>query len=127
MIHPLIRLLATQPQLIAEHLGAYASLIGAETQTVKNRVVKQLMLAGLALCLVGVAVVLSGVSVMLWAVSPSLPPGAGWVLVAAPLLPALCAGVAVWFARRPVTGEAFAIVQLQLEADARMLREIGAA
>ena len=64
MIHPLFRLLATQPQLLAEHLAGYAALVGIETQQLKNRLLKQLVLAGLAVCLLGVATALAGVAVM---------------------------------------------------------------
>jgi uncharacterized membrane protein YqjE len=127
MIHPLIRLMATQPQLLAEHLGAYAALIGSEMQQVKTKLVLRLVLIGLALCLVGVATVLAGVSLMLWAVTPTLTDGGRWALVLVPALPAVAAVAAGLYARTPVTESSFEAVQAQIEADARMLTEVGAA
>ncbi len=125
MIHPLIRLMATQPQLLAEHLAAYAALIGTEVRQVKARLVLRLLLTGLALCLVGVASVLAGVAVMLWAITPQLSIGGQWALVLAPTIPLAVAVVAALYARRSVDS-AFESVQTQLDADARMLTEAGA-
>jgi len=45
MIHPLLKLVATQPQLLADHAEAYAELVGEEFGTVNavSRVVYTLV------------------------------------------------------------------------------------
>jgi hypothetical protein len=59
-------------------------------------------------------------------VTPSLQGDAVWALWAAPAVPAVVAVVAGVMARRPAAEPAFAAVQQQFEADARMLGEVGA-
>jgi cytochrome bd-type quinol oxidase subunit 2 len=125
MIHPLIKLVATRPELVADHLSAYAALIGSEAREAQSRWTVRLLLVALALCCVGVTAVLAGVALMLWAVTPSLQSDTVWALWAAPALPAVVAVVAGMIARRPATEPAFAAVQQQFEADARMLGEVG--
>lgn len=126
MIHPLIKLVATRPELVADHLSAYAALIGSEAKAAQSRWTVRLLLTALALCCVGVTAVLAGVALMLWAVTPSLQADTVWALWAAPAVPAVVAVVAGVIARRPSTEPAFAAVQQQFEADARMLGEVGA-
>ena len=62
MIHPVFRLAAAQPMLLAAHVGAYAELVSEELHTsaaaVQRRLLWQL---GGALCL-AVAAVLAGVT-----------------------------------------------------------------
>jgi len=63
---------------------------------------------------------------MLFAVLPvdGLPPGAGWVLM---LVPALPAGAALWLyrmARRPGEQDTFAALKAQGAADLTLLREL---
>lgn len=126
MIHPLIRLMVSQPELLAEHLSAYAALVGSEVQDVKARLLKRLLLGAVALCCLGVAVVLTGVSLMLWAVTPVLTTGGIWALILVPGLPAAGAVAAGMLARQPVVDTAFTTLQAQLDADARMLADAGA-
>lgn len=126
MIHPLLRLVATQPQLLADHAEAYAGLvsdeIGRSAASFKHRV----LLNAIALCLVGVAAVLAGVALMLWATLPPASMQAPWALIAAPGVPAAVAVVCALFGRRQ-PGDAFAELKQQVAADLVMLREVSAA
>jgi uncharacterized membrane protein YqjE len=124
MIHPLVRLIATQPHLVAEHLGGYFELIGTEAQRAKMQLMLQLLWTGLALACVGVAAVLAGVALMLWAITPDLSTRAAWTLAAAPGIPALVAVIAGLLARRPAAEKAFASIQKQMASDMRMLDEV---
>jgi hypothetical protein len=126
MIHPLVRLIATEPHLLTEHLGAYVELIGSEARRVKTQWTVQLLLTLLALGCIGIAAVLAGVALMLWAVTPGLSVDAGWMLAAAPAVPAVVALIAGLFARRPAAEKAFASVQAQMDEDVRMLNEVSA-
>ena len=126
MIHPLLRLIATQPQLLADHAESYAGLVGEElgkTTTVWKR---RVLLNATALCLVGVAAVLGGVALMLWGVVPAVNIHAPWALIAAPAVPALVALWCVYEAQRE-TSDAFADLKQQIAADLVMLREVSAA
>jgi uncharacterized membrane protein YqjE len=121
MIHPLVRLAAAQPMLLAAHVGAYAGLASEELHigaiAVQRRWLWQL---GGALCLT-VAAVLAGVALLLWA---SLPPGsapARWLFVVTPLLPAGLGLAAWWRARAHRNGEPFARLRAQLAEDADLL------
>ncbi len=126
MIHPLLRLIATQPQLLADHAESYAGLVGEElgkTTTVWKR---RVLLSAAALCLFGVAAVLGGVALMLWAVMPAANLHAPWALVAAPAVPALAA---LWcaFEGQRSESDAFADLKQQIATDLTMLREVSAA
>jgi cytochrome bd-type quinol oxidase subunit 2 len=126
MIHPLLRLIATQPQLLADHAEAYAGLVSEElgkTATVwKRRVVYGVV----ALSLVAVGVVLAGVALMLWATTPTANMQAPWALIATPVIPLVIAVVCVLLAKRE-TVDTFADLKQQAAADLAMLREVSAA
>ncbi len=125
MIHPLLRLVATQPQLLADHAEAYAGLVGEELSRSTSEWKRRVVLSAVALCLLGVAAVLGGVALMLWAVTPAANLQAPWALIAAPLVPAVIAAVCL-LASRSSPGDTFAGLRQQLAADLSMLREVSA-
>ena len=124
MLHPLIRLLATQPELLGDHAQAYGELIGdglaAQAQALKQRT----LLLALAICFLGVAAVLTGVSVLLWASAVAAPTLA---LVWVPLTPAILALICLVLLHRldSTHTAAFAELRRQLQADMAMLRQLG--
>ncbi len=129
MRNPLLHLIASRPQLLLDHAAAYAELvateIGSETQALK----RQALLAALGVGSLGVTAVLAGVAAMLWAVIPAAQMQAPWVLLVAPLPPALLALgclMAARAARTPREGSGFDSVRRQLLADRAMLREVSA-
>jgi uncharacterized membrane protein YqjE len=126
MIHPLLRLVATQPQLLADHAEAYAGLVGEEIGRTAASLKQRVLLGAIALCLVGVAAVLTGVSLMLWAVIPTASVQASWALIAAPAVPALIAVVCGLIGRQ-APSDRFAELKQQVAADLVMLREVSAA
>lgn len=121
MMHPLFRLAAAQPMLLAEHVGAYAGLVSEELlicAAVAQRRLLWLLAGALGLA---VAATLAGVALLLWA---SLPPGgapAPWLLVVTPLLPAALGLWAVWRAQAHRSGEPLARLRAQLAEDAALL------
>ncbi len=123
MIHPLLRLIATQPQLLADHAESYAELVGEEIGKTTAVWKRRVLLNATALCLVGVAAVLSGVALMLWAALPVLSINAPWALVAAPALPALAALWCGYEGQRD-TGDFFKDLKQQIATDIVMLREV---
>lgn len=127
MIHPVLHLIATKPQLLADHLEAYAELLGEEvgksTAVWKRRIL--LGVVGALLLIIGI--VLGGVALMLWGV---IPPGnvhSPWVLWAGPLAPFGVGVLCLLMSSSKAEGSAFRSVKQQLSADLRMLREVGTA
>ena len=125
-IHPLLRLVATQPQLLADHAEAYAGLVGEEMGRTAAVWKQRVVLNMVALSLVAVATVLGGVALMLWAVMPAAQIQAPWALIAAPVVPLVLALYCL-FAGRRQGGASFADLKQQLAADLSMLREVSAA
>lgn len=126
MIHPLLRLAATQPQLLADHAQAYAGLLGEELEQTAATYKRRLLFGAAALGLGIVAVGLAGTSWMLWAVTPAANLHAPWALLAAPGVAALIAAICALAGRVP-PDDAFADLKRQLAADLALLREVGAA
>ena len=129
MIHPLLRLIATEPQILGDHVEAYAELVGDEVRKTGSAWGLRIGLYLAALCLVAVGLVLTGVAVMLWAALPPAGyPGALGAIVAVPagafrdrrrgLRPAGAPAARV--------ESAFDNVKKQLNADMAMLREVSA-
>lgn len=126
MIHPLLRLVATQPQLLADHAEAYAGLIGEEWSRTAASWQRRVLLNAGVLCLGGVAIVLAGVSLMLWAAVPESGMRWPWVLVAAPIAPALLAALCAVVGRAD-GADPFADLKRQMAADLVMLRDVSTA
>jgi hypothetical protein len=129
---PLFRVLLERPQLLAEHLTAYADLLGAEASVVVTRIERRVLLQALAAGLLAVAVGLAGVALMLRAVLSAMLSSGGsatsadlWLL-AVPLLPALGAWAAWRAAHHPGGTRPFAQLREQLQADLAVMREAGA-
>ena len=126
MFHPLIRTIASRPDLLVAHLGGYAELVGAQADdalaALRTRAVLLVGLAGgllLGLGLAGTAGLLAAV------VRLELMP-APWLLLAIPALPlALAAGCWLALRRQPPAWTAD-LLREQLAADAALLREAGA-
>lgn len=122
MLHPVFRLAASQPQLLAEHAAGYAELL-AEEITVSGHHLKQrlaLQIAGMV-CL-ALALVLAGVALLLWGALPEQTLRLPWLLIATPLAPAVLGVFAFWWARSLAPPPAFTALRAQLAADAELLR-----
>jgi len=125
-IHPLLRLVATQPELLVDHAGAYAGLVGEELGKTAAAWKLRVVLNVVALSLLAVSAVLAGVSLMLWATVPAAQVQAAWALIAAPAVPAVVA-IGCALAGREKYSSAFADINKQLAADLAMLREVSMA
>lgn len=122
-MHPLLHLIVREPDLLADHAGAYAELLGEEIGVASTHWKRKALLSAVALCSAGVGAVLVGVALMLWAVIPPENMNAPWALVAAPLVP-LGLAVGCWVSAQRQSGpQAFEQVRRQLREDAAMLRE----
>lgn len=126
MIHPLFRLIARQPQVLAEHAQAYAALVAEQVSEAADSLKRRALLLAVALICLLVALILAGVALMLWGASADDSMRAPWALFAAPLLP-LAGGIGCFLAARGIeTVNPLAKVREQVNADIGMLREVGA-
>lgn len=128
-MHPLVHLVATQPQLLADHAEAYGELIAAELAQAALTWKRQLVLLAVAATGLGVAAVLSGVAVMLWPLSPAASAGGAlpWRLLVTPAIPLAVALASLLGALRRRNSEPFEPIGRQVKADLAMLRAAVAA
>jgi uncharacterized membrane protein YqjE len=123
VLHPLIRLLATRPHLLAEHLGGYAHLLSVQVDdALALAKVRTVLVAGLAAGAV-IGTGLAGVAVMLLAVIPVDQMPAPWALVVAPALPIIGASLCWWLLLRQPQLLSLDVLRDQLAADAALLHE----
>ncbi len=124
MLHPLLHLIATRPELLAEHAEGYVDLVAGEVSGTWLGLKKQVIFGIAALFCLGVSVVLIGVALMLWAVTPLSAMPAPWVLVAVPLPTLGLAILCAFRAPTPTADQAFNRVRQQVQADIAMLRAV---
>jgi uncharacterized membrane protein YqjE len=123
MIHPLLRTLASRPELLAEHLGAYAQLFSVEAgETTAQLRRKSLLAAALGLSL-ALALSLGGVALLLLAVVPLAQMPMPWLLAAVPALPLVSALIAWLQLRRQPLSCSFDLLRQQLALDTALLRD----
>lgn len=126
-MHPLLNLIATRPQLLAEHAQAYADLVAAELPLASAAWKRQALLNGLALVSLFAALLLGGTALMLWATLPRAPMPEPWLLIAVPLLPAIAGAACLMAARSTAGGPMLGNLRQQLGADLAMLKATGVA
>jgi Protein of unknown function (DUF1469). len=126
MIHPLLRLAATQPHLLGDHVEAYAALVGEEVSKVSTSLMTRVGLYLGALVMFVVGLVLVGVALMLRATVPATDYSAGWALFIVPLTPFVLGAIFAVVARAKPAEKPFATIKSQLNADMAMLREVSA-
>jgi H+/Cl- antiporter ClcA len=127
MIHPLLHLIATKPQLIGDHVEAYAELVGAEVGKTSRMWVARVAYYAIALFLLSAGLVFTGVALMLWATTPSDNMNLPWLLVVVPLVPFAAGAFCIFKARSDSGSNGFDTVKQQLHADMAMLRDVSAA
>ena len=127
MFHPLIRLLASKPHLLAQHLGGYADLAAAQAAEAAQALQRRLMIGAALAAFMLVGVVMAGMAVLLIAVVPLSAMPAPWLLLAAPALPLLAAAVLGWKLRSHPWKWSSADWRAQFMADLQLLDEAGTA
>ena len=123
LIHPFFKALVSQPELVAEHAGAYAALASAEVGEVvtqwRLRILLQLLAAGLAVTGVG----LGGVALMWLGAQGAAAMPAPWVLAA---VPGACLGgaaVLAWWQSTLNTKADLASLRTQWALDRQLWQE----
>jgi hypothetical protein len=123
MIHPILSLLISRPELVIDHMAGYAALVQEESSGAARALARQAIAWGIALLGLIVFLILAGVALMLGAMRGEFH----WALVLTPgaaLLMALLAGAV---ARRQVPAGRFLQLKAQLHADVLALRVAEAA
>ena len=125
MIHPLLRLLVSEPRMLAEHAEAYAELVSEEAGAVAQRMKRNMILHAVSALAFFLALILACMGLMLWAALPVAEMRSAWGVIAVPTV-ALLIGVAAHVAARSRAGEerGIKVIREQLAADAAMLRSV---
>lgn len=124
MFHPLIRLLASKPHLVASHLGGYAELASAQAQEAARSLQARLVWSAGAVAGLWAGALLGGVALLMVATVPLTDMPAPWLLLVAPGVP-LLGGALCWMQarNRPVVWS-LAPMREQFAADAALLAEV---
>lgn len=122
MVHPIFSVLISKPELVLEHVAGYAALVRDEASSAGVLVAKRAIAWGVTLVALLLFLVLAGVAVMLGAVNDRFH----WALVLVPGIALATAVAAFMVARKPLPEKAFGELKAQIDADAQVLRSIGA-
>jgi len=122
MLHPVFRLAASQPQLLAEHAAGYAGLLAEEVASSGAHIKRRITLQIIGLMCLMVASILGGVATLLWASLPSVSLQQPWLLWFTPLVPAALGTLALVVAQNRTSPPAFATLREQFAQDAALLR-----
>ena len=121
-IHPIVRVAARSPQLLAEHAKAYGDLLLAELRhTVTSLVVHAILYIG-AVALAFFGVLFGGVSLLVYGTAAG-EPRHGWLLIAVPVVPLILAAAFFVVARSLPVKITLGVVEDQVKADIAMLHE----
>ena len=91
MIHPMLKIVASRPELLAEHLAAYGELAAVQAQVAAAQLQRRAVLIGVAALAAALGLGLAGVAVMLAGALPLQTMPTPWLLAVVPLLPLVVA------------------------------------
>lgn len=126
MMRPILQLMATEPELLTDHLQSYAELLGEEVGTFQGQFKRHWIMFAVLALLATVTLILGGVALMLWLITPhaqlqqlQVP----WALWLVPLgMAVLCAAIAVIMKQEQRT-PGFQVLRQQIAADLAMLKQ----
>ena len=122
MLHPIFSTLVCRPELVAEHVSAYAELVGQEACELGDDWLRRGIAWTIAACSALAFLILAGVALMLFAINTF-----HWALLAVPGAALLLALLAFLRARAPLPDGRFAQCKAQLKSDLDALRAAGSA
>ena len=118
MLHPLFSTLVQRPDLLVDHVSAYAALFNQEAKASGS----QLLMRGLTWALAAVCgsifLLFTGIALMLGFLQNQFH----WILVAVPGAALILTMIAVLKAKKPSPTEHFPELKAQLDSDASALR-----
>ena len=117
-MHPLCLTILRRPDLVVDHLSAYAALLQQEASQASQTLITRVLIWFIVVLSAAICVVLSGTALMLGVLQNQFH----WILVAVPGAMALCALGAFAWTRHPILTDHFSNVKSQLLSDASALR-----
>ena len=118
MLHPLFSTLVQRPDLLVDHVSAYAALINQEAKAAGSQVLMRSLTWALAAVCGCIFLVFTGIALMLGFLQNQFH----WILVAVPGAALILTLIAVVKAKRPGPAEHFPELKAQLDSDASALR-----
>jgi hypothetical protein len=125
-MNPLLRLIATQPKLIASHVESYARMLSEEISATSQGLQRRAILGVCALVFLVVAIIFAGVGLMLWGSLVELRAEARWILWVVPGAPLVLSLLFFILLRSDSKQLPLSKVKTQFKADLAMLHETGA-
>ena len=122
MFHPIFSALVSRPELVLNHVAGYAALAREEAVSVGGEVVKRAIAWGVAVFCLLFFLLFAGIAIMLGAMNDEFH----WMLVLVPGVPLAIGIAAVLRARQHLPHKPFMELRSQLNADAQVLRSMGA-
>jgi hypothetical protein len=124
MIHPIIKLIATRPDLLAEHAAGYGALVAAQAEEAVQQWRRNALLVAVGGVCAVVGIGLAGAALLLAAAIPAAEMPAPWALWVVPLVPLGGAGACLlWLKAQPAAWSVQALRE-QFAADAALWREV---
>jgi uncharacterized membrane protein YqjE len=117
-MHPLCLTIIRRPDLVIDHLSAYASLLAQETSEASQSLVNRALIWFIAVMFFAITVVLIGTALMLGILQDKFH----WILVAVPGVLFICALLGFTWAKRPFSTDYLSNVKSQFFSDAQALR-----
>lgn len=121
MLHPLFSTMVKRPDLVVDHVSAYAALAHQEAISAGTDVLARAAAWMLAVLTGVVFLGLTGVAVMLGLMQNQFH----WVLVLVPAVALLLVVFAILRALKPWQTERFSELKAQIDSDIRALRMVG--
>ena len=122
MFHPIFSALVSRPELVINHVAGYAALVREEASSVGSEFAKRAIAWGVAAFCFILFVIFAGIALMLGAAHEEFY----WTLLIVPGVPLLIGVLAVLRARQSLPHAPFTELRSQLNADAQVLRSMGA-
>ena len=120
MLHPLFSTIVQRPDLVVDHVSAYAALFQQEASEAGAEVLTRVVAWVMAVLSAVVFLALTGVAVMLGVMNNQF----NWILIAVPGVSLLLTAVAIGIARKPLERKRFPELKAQIDSDARALRSV---
>lgn len=124
MIHPVIHLLASRPELFADHVAGYGQLVAAQVTDAAAGWRQRALLGLAALLALAASLGLAGFALLLAAAVPVEDMPMPWLLVAVPVVGLTVAIICGLLARRPLASLSLEPLRAQMAADKALLREL---
>ncbi|MEY2802578.1 MAG: hypothetical protein RL513_2163 [Pseudomonadota bacterium] len=123
VLHPIFSVLARRPDLVLDHLSAYAALVQDEAMRTGSGLLRRVIAGTIAVCAFLVFLVLAGLAAMLGALQSQFH----WMLLLVPGTALALAVVAYLQASQHLPPGALTSLRAQVEADLETLRTLGTA